>query len=112
MVQFSNPATHLDLSAVDKNVVTDESKLVAVQEAIQRLPEDPATLQAEDQGLVDEVKAVVETVPAGWLTRLDSALLARYNGALQRMLDIKAQQQTQAIEEVETQITALPDVIG
>ncbi len=112
MVQFSNPATHLDVSAVDKNVVTDESKLVAIQEAIQRLPEDLATLQAEDQGLVDEVKAVVETVPAGWLTRLDSALLARYNGALQRMLDIKAQQQAQDIEGVETQIAALPEAIG
>ncbi len=112
MVQFSNPATHRDVSAVDKNVVTDESKLVAIEEAIQRLPEDPATLQAEDQGLVDEVKAVVETVPAGWLTRLDSALLARYNGALQRMLDIKAQQHAQVIEGVETQIAALPEVIG
>ena len=111
MVRFANPTTHLDLSAVDPNVVTDESKLVAVREAIQRLPENPATLKVEDQGLVDEVKAVVEAVPAGWLTRLDSALIARYNGALQRMLDIKAQQQSEAIEEVEAMISVLPDEI-
>ncbi len=110
-VLFADPSTYSDTCAVDGNVITDLTKLDAIKTAINRLPEDVAALTEEDRSLVEEVTAVVETVPVAWLSRLDSNLLARYNNAITRMLDLKAQQEQAKIKTVEDLITALPENI-
>lgn len=110
-VLFNDPSSFIDTTAIDKNVVTDPSQLTAIKAAIERLPEDPSTLQSTDKSLVDEVKSVVTTVPAAWLNRLDANLVARYEGALKRMLDIEAQQREAEIKAVEDEIKALPEAV-
>ena len=111
-IVFNDPATYNDTSAIDPNVVNDFEKLQAIENAIATLPEDASSLTVEDQSLVDGVKEVVSQVPASWLTRVDADLIARYNAAVEKMTLLKAEQQQEAITQVETLIDALPDLVG
>ncbi len=111
-VVYADASTYTTDLAIDPNVVTDEGKLANVKAAIERLPADPATLQESDRPLVDEVKAVVETVPAAWLTRLSSDLQVRYSGSIARMLELEAIKNEKKIKDVESIIAALPETVS
>ncbi|MBQ6819118.1 MAG: hypothetical protein IJP35_05885 [Clostridia bacterium] len=111
-IVFNDPASFYDTSAIDANVVNDPAKLQTIEDAMATLPEDASSLTIEDQALVDGVKETVSQVPASWLSRANAALVTRYNAAVEKMTALKAEQQQEAIKQVEDLIDALPDSVG
>ena len=109
-INYENQAGHwTDDVMTDPDVMSDPSKIEAIEAELVKLPADASTLTYEnDYDLVANATATIDAVPDSWIVFIDEALYNRYFACKAKMDELEAAARADEIAAVEAKIDALP----
>ncbi|MBR4867930.1 MAG: hypothetical protein IKU10_02135 [Clostridia bacterium] len=112
-INYENQAGHwTDNVMTDADVMTDPSKIEAIEAELAKLPQDVSSLTYEnDYDLVAGAAAAIDAVPDSWIVFIDKALYNRYLACKAKMDELEAAARNTEITEIEAKIDALPNDI-
>ncbi len=109
-INYENQAGHwTDDVMTDPDVMSDPSKIEAIEAELAKLPADASTLTYEnDYDLVANATAAIDAVPDSWIVFIDEALYNRYFACKAKMDELEAAARAEEIAAIEAKIDALP----
>jgi len=109
-INYENQAGHwTDDVMTDPDVMSDPSKIEAIEAELAKLPADASTLTYEnDYDLVANATAAIDAVPDSWIVFIDEALYNRYLACKAKMDELEAAARAEEIAAIEAKIDALP----